>query len=158
MVLEAFDGLSDFRLDVCCPSAEKDFWDHYRPLLDRNKNIVFHGFVPVGGALFESLTRRAAFNIFPGSAEACATSVITCMRRGVIPVVTVQTGVDDEGFGFTIDNLDVNELRNLIIKISEIGVDSLRERVIKTYNASMGYTIDSYSKSFNSALLRVINP
>jgi hypothetical protein len=87
LVLEAFDGLKGVTLDVCCPSNELDFWSYYKPLLERNSHIRFHGFVQVGGREFSEITAKAAFNIFPGSAEGCATSVVTCMRRGVIPVL-----------------------------------------------------------------------
>lgn len=155
LVLEAFDGLTDVRLDVCSPAEELDFWEHYRPLLERNKNINYHGFVPVSSSLFKNLTARAAFNIFPGSAEACATSVVTCMRRGVIPVITYETGVDIDGFGIEIKEKSVAGIRNLIINLCGTEKAILERMVVDTYIASMGYTQEGYRNSFNSALLRV---
>ncbi len=101
LVLEAFDGLTGVELHIGGPAGENEFWSFYAPLLKRNPHIFYHGFVVVGGALFNKITEDAAFAIFPGSAEGATTSVLTVMARGLVPFVTYETGIDSEDFGFS---------------------------------------------------------
>lgn len=156
LVLEAFDGLEGVTLDICGPSSEEDFWQYYRPLLDRNPQIRFHGFVETGGAAFSDITAAAGFQIFLGSAEGCATSVVTCMRRGVIPVTTPETGVDLGSFGVAIDDASVDGVRRLVRRLREMDSNEFRRRIIDTYIASMDYTPERFQRSFEAALLRTI--
>lgn len=156
LVLEAFDGLPGVELDIGAPVSEIDFWLYYAPLLKRNPQIRFHGFVPVDGEQFTAITAAAAFQIFPGSAEGCATSVVTCMRRGVIPVTTRETGVDLGDFGIAIEDASVSGIRELVKKLSSMDPVEMQRRVIDTYIASMEYTPERFRRSFESALLKTL--
>jgi hypothetical protein len=156
LVLEAFDGLNDLKLDVFCTLNEYDFWDYYKPLLSRNQNITVHGFVDVDSELFNLITEKAAFNIFPSSAEACATSVLTCMRRAVIPIVNYEVGVDIFDFGINIESTEISDLKNLILKLSNIDIYVIRDMGFKTYLSSIKYSQEGYSRYFEIALLKII--
>ena len=156
LVLEAFDGLYNLNLDVCCEMVEKDFWDYYKPLLARNPQIKIKGFVSVSSSKFRSITDKAGFNIFPGSAEACATSVVTCMRRGVVPLITWETGVDVDGFGFQLDEVSIEEIRASVLKLSQMSEGELKQRRQKTLEVSRKYKMEEYLKSLDFALQEVI--
>lgn len=156
LVLEAFDGLEGVTLDVCGPASEADFWQYYQPLLARNPHIRFHGFVQAGGEKFSAVTALAAFQVFPGSAEGCATSVVTCMRRGVIPVTTWETGVDRGDYGIEIEAPSVDGIRALVNRLKDMPRDEMERRVIDTYLASMEYTPERFARSFEAALLKTL--
>lgn len=156
LVLEAFDGLEGVTLDVCGPASESDFWQHYKPLLARNPRIRFHGFVQAGGDKFSAITASAAFQVFPGSAEGCATSVVTCMRRGVIPVTTWETGVDGGDYGINIEAPSVEGIRALVTRLKDMPKQEMQRRVVDTYLASMEYTPERFARSFESALLKTL--
>lgn len=156
LVLEAFDGLEGVTLDICAPASEADFWQYYGPLLERNPQIRFHGFVQAGGETFSAITAAAAFQIFPGSAEGCATSVVTCMRRGVIPVTTYETGVDIDDYGVAIEDSSVAGIRALVTRLRDMEGGEMRRRVIDTYLASMEYTPERFARSFEAALLKIL--
>lgn len=156
LVLEAFDQLEGVELDICAPSSEADFWAHYAPLLRRNSHIRFHGFVQTGSKVFSRMTAVAAFQIFPGSAEGCATSVVTCMRRGVIPVTTRESGVDIGDFGVRITEPTVGGLRRMIGGLRSMGREELQKRIIGTYCASMNYTLGAFRNSFEAAMLKTL--
>ena len=157
LVLEAFDGLSDLTLDICAPSTEYDFWSYYQPLLSRNPQIKFHGFVDITGALFREITSHTAFNIFPSSSEGCATSVVTAMRRGVVPVVTRESGIDLEDFGFAITDCSVAGIRQLAIALGDMPRDQLTNRILSTYRGSNHYTIDGFRNSMTNAFIRTLS-
>ena len=156
LVLEAFDGLLGVTLDICGPASEVDFWQHYKPLLERNPHIRFHGFVQAGGDRFLAITASAGFQVFPGSAEGCATSVVTCMRRGVIPVVTHETGVDLGDFGVVIQDASVGGVRSLVQTLRGMEATELRRRVVDTYIASMEYTPERFRHNFEAAFLKTL--
>lgn len=156
LVLEAFDGLHDLTLDVCAPSDEADFWKYYRPLLKRNPQIRFHGFVDVTGKLFREITARTAFNVFPSCSEGCATSVVTAMRRGVIPVVTHEVGVDVDSFGYELNDATVNGIRNVVVDLSGLPQKELKRRVVAAYLESGRYSIEGFRNSLSHAVLNTL--
>ncbi len=156
LVLEAFDGLRDVQLDICGPADELDFWKHYQPLLMRNPNIKFHGFIRVGGKKFSQITSTAAFQIYPAAAEGCATSVVTCMRRGVIPITTYESGIDCNGYGVKIEEVSVLAIRDLILNLKNMPRNEIHRRVVGTYLASMKYTMEGFANSFETALLKTL--
>ena len=156
LVLEAFDGLHHLTLDVCGPPDEADFWEYYRPLLKRNPQIRFHGFVDVTGRLFREITSRTAFNVFPSCSEGCATSVVTAMRRGVIPVVTYEVGVDVGTFGFELNAATVDDIRRVVLNLSELPQLELNRRILDTYLESSRYSIEGFKNSLSQALLNML--
>lgn len=152
LVLETFDGLTDLKLDICAPNDDEKFWNFYKDVLKRNPNITYHGFVKIGGEKYNEITKSASYIIFPGSAEGCATSVTTCMRRGIIPVVTYQTGVDIGDFGHLIESTDVSYIEELVTSVSQTSKDELDIRIKKTIEESKKYTLVNFEKSFREAL------
>lgn len=156
LVLEAFDGLEGVELDVCAPPAEDDFWSYYKPLLSRNPHIRYHGFIEVGGEKFVQLTTEASFNVFASSSEGCATSVLTAMRMGCIPIVSHESDVDVTGFGFELVNSSVVEIRDLIVKLKELKKDELAKKSVDTYLASLEYTQWTFQHTLRSSIVNVL--
>ena len=156
IVIEAFDGLDNVILDICAPFDEDDFWSYYKPIVDRNSSINLHGFVTVGSALFNDLTSKATFNLFPATSEGCATSVTTLMRRAVIPVITNESGLDEKSSQFTINHRTPQGLRKLIFELCNIGIDELNDKTINTYIDSFAYSVESFTNTFESSLIKTI--
>jgi len=143
-------------LDICAPFDEIDFWRFYKPIVDRNKSINVHGFVKVGSDKFNELTQSAAFNIFPGSAEGCSTSVITTMRRGVIPIVTCESGIDEKFVKYVIKDKSVENLKKMIVELTKKSSQDINAQIVQTYINSCSYTNSGFSDSFESALMHVM--
>lgn len=156
LVLEAFDGLDGVQLDVCAPSGESDFWEYYGPLLQRNPQIRYHGFVEVGSDLFVNVTSKAAFNVFASSSEGCATSVLTAMRMGCIPIVSYESDVDVSGFGFQLENCSPSEIRRVIVEASKLTPAQVQARSRNTYLASLEYTQWTFQHTLRSALADIL--
>lgn len=156
VLIEAFSQLEDLELYICCPLDEADFFEYYSSLISKSKNIHLIGFVKVAGKEFNEITSKCGFVILPSAAEGTATSVTTCMRRGLIPVVTRECGLDIEDFGFLIEDIDIDALRRQILSISEIDDKDFVERSVKTYLNSFNYTQANFSFSFRKAFLAAI--
>ena len=155
VLLEAFDGCDKLFLDICCP-YEREFWDYYKSLMQRNPNIRYHGFVKVDSNLFNKITKKCTYIIFPGVSEASATSVVTCMRRGLIPVCTKETGIDIDNFGFNLESYDINKIKRMINEVSNKQSSEIIERSIKTYISSQKFTEYGFKTSFENAILKLL--
>jgi glycosyltransferase involved in cell wall biosynthesis len=151
LVIEAFLNCPDAKLDICAP-YEEDFFSYYESKMLQVKNITYHGFVEVGADKFNKLTESAAWIIFPACSEACATSVITCMRRGLIPVVTDETAIDIEDFGIEIKNRDPDSLVILINMLMRINTEELQLRSMKTQISSRKYSVNNYIERFREII------
>lgn len=158
IVLDAFDGLTDLKLHVCGPPTEQDFWEYYGPVLARNPQIEYHGFVDVAGPHFKKIALESSFNIFPTAAEGCATSVLTTMKAGVIPVVNYEAGVRIGNFGIEISEAQMQpeELRKLVLQLSEMEDVEIAKRVKETYKASFEYNKDTFVDCFRKAIDQIM--
>jgi len=156
LVLEAFDGEDELFLEIGAPSSEDDFWNFYTPLLERNNNINFNGFMDIHGQQFNDICQKSSFIIFAGASEGIATSVLTCLRSGLIPVVTYESGIDIDDFGFMIKR-DVQDIKTIVKKISNMSVNEIKQRSLKAHLASLKYSPDGFKSCFEEALIDVLN-
>ena len=112
LVLEALGSLpNDVLVHVCGPIAsESDFVRHYRLLEAQRKGFVFHGFVDIDSDRMRAIAVDCPFVIHPSCSEGSASSVISCMSMGLIPLATREAGVDLGDFGIAIERGDVDSV------------------------------------------------
>ena len=154
LIIEAFDGLNNVHLDICGPIDESDFWNYYKDTLDRNKNIKFHGFVKPSSKLFRSIIKKCAFNIFPGSAEGSATSVLVCMSFGLMTITTYETGIDFGPHVLKIKSTKIKDLKKLIIDATNMSATKYNQMHIERKKALLLYTKENYKKNFKDAIIK----
>lgn len=140
-------------LDICAPENESDFWKEYKPKIQDNRYINYHGFVDINSKKFLDLTRKSSFNIFPGSAEGSATSVLTCMRRAVIPVVTYETGIDIKDFGILLKSKKLDVIVKTMRDCTIMDHKQFHQRLINTYKDSWNYSPETYINSIRKGIL-----
>lgn len=98
LCLDVVNTRNDVVLHVCGNvTQEIDFFTFYKKLLLEHPNIKYYGFVDVNSQTMLELMRTVSFAILPSCSEGCATSVLTCMAWGCIPVVTEQSGITFHG-------------------------------------------------------------
>ncbi|MDP6704228.1 MAG: hypothetical protein QF775_01945 [archaeon] len=156
LVVEAILGLSDVELYICAPEKEAEFNGVYRMLMEKASNIHSLGFIQPGGKRFHEVTEMCGFIVFPASSEGTATSVTTCMRRGMVPVVTRESGIDIGDFGITVPDVHLEALREQMKELSGMSKEELVERAKKTQEHSEQYTEHGFSRSFKEALESVL--
>lgn len=112
-VLEAFAGMPDLSLTICGPvEKELDFVQAYHKELYETKNIHLAGWTDVSSQRFLDLANRCVALIHPSCSEGSATSVITCMHAGLVPVASVESGVDiSPDFGLLLKESSIDEIR-----------------------------------------------
>ncbi len=159
IVLEVFKNLPDYQLFVCGPiKNETDFEKAFYNELYETKNIYTYGWVDLKSNTFKEIYENCLGIIYPSASEGCAGSVVNCMHAGLIPIVTKESSVDIGDFGFLINDIAIDNIKNLIRNISSIGVDELKLRSKATWNyAREKYTKDNFSKEYKKFVKNVLN-
>jgi hypothetical protein len=157
LTLEAFEKNPDLELYIGAPAGEEDFNAFANPIIERCKNIHRLGFVDVKGELFRKVTAECGFVIMLSASEGAATSMTTCMRRGLIPVATIEDGLELGDYGYLISDIDPDKLALQIKEISNVADDEFKRRVLGTYAASGNYyTLARFSQSLEEAFWKIL--
>ena len=158
LVLEAFAGMPDMRLTVCGPiSSDNAFERLYHTELYRTPNIRTAGWVDVSGAEFRDIVRNCVAVIFPSCAEAQASSVINCMRAGLIPIVTRETGIPVGDFGVTLENASVEEIRDAVQRLAALTSEELHLRAQRTWDyAAAHHSHEAYREAYGQIIQKII--
>jgi glycosyltransferase involved in cell wall biosynthesis len=140
LCLESFSLRPNMKLHIC-GQMEDDF---YNVFLDHFKqpNISFYGFVDVKSDLYANLVNQCMFSILPTCSEGQATSLITNMASGLIPITTKYSGFNVEEHGFLISELTVEAVNGAIDAAMMIDETSLYQRAQELKN----YIHNAHSK------------
>jgi len=156
LIIEAFSTMPDLELHICAPEKEDDFNRVYGEIIKRSSNIHFHGFVEVGGKIFNDVTSQCGYLIFPSCSEGTPVAIASCMRRGLVPFITFESGVDLEDFGHLIEDIHLDALKSQIRLVSQEPKNDFIKRSIKSYLNSFNYTQASFSESFEKAVIKTL--
>lgn len=155
LCLEVFSKHEDMVLHICGPQ-EEDFFNIYDCELKKS-NIVYHGFVEVSSDLFEQIVSQCMFTILPSCSEGQATSLLTTMATGLIPIASVQCGIDIDKYGIVIEELSeigVAVAVDLALQMKEDELAALSDRV-SAYVAN-NHNLESFFNRFDEILKDVI--
>ncbi|MCP6726791.1 MAG: hypothetical protein KJI69_02005 [Patescibacteria group bacterium] len=157
LLIEVFSKLPDLELFICTPAKEKKFEAFYRETLANSPNIHWVGFVQVAGDKFRDLTSKCGYVILLSCTEAEASSVTSCMRRGMVPVVSPGADIDVKDFGHLIKDISLESLQLHLSKISKEPRNIFVKRMYQSYMDSFNYTQAKFSESFEKALINILN-
>lgn len=122
--------------------------------VDDNENIKIHSKINVNSDEFINIVNKCSYCIMPSCSEAKSTSVLTCMRHSLIPIVTNTMGFNEFGeFVNIIDDFSVENLRNIIKNFAEKDEKWLEQEHKKVYTMSNNiFTLENYNTSINNIL------
>jgi glycosyltransferase involved in cell wall biosynthesis len=128
VALEAFAEMPECHLSVCGPldaASERRFVDLYRSELYELPNVSAVGWVNVREPAFQALVAGSVGLIYPSCAEGQSGAVVTCLRAGLIPIVSHESGVDVGDFGFELRDCSVEEIKRRVTAVSQLPEDAL---------------------------------
>lgn len=153
--LEAFRELDDINLYVAGP-PDLDFIKFYSADLKR-ENIHYVGFLNVNSAEYAEICRKCMFILLPSCSEGQATSVVTAMFTGLIPVVTKECGINLCDFGFEIESTDVQVFRQFIAKLTQRSEMELEQRQKQAYEYVMNHnSLKIFEEQFEIAADKIL--
>lgn len=116
LVLDVFYRHPEWSLDVVGPveSTERDFLLAY-PDLHARKNIRMHGSLQPSSERFSRILDQSDALLFPSCSEGASSSVLTCCRTGIYPILSRNSGVDlPDGCGTWIETLRAASVESAI--------------------------------------------
>ena len=163
--LEAFATMPDLSLTVCGPvEKEQDFVRAYRKELYATDNIRLIGWVDVAGEAFQNIVNQCAALIHPSCSEASATSVVTCMHAGLIPIASVESGIDISAeFGILLKDSSIDEIRETAQRIAGLSTPRLQEMAQAAWreareNHSCGKFTEEFTELMSDILAKGVLP
>lgn len=153
ILLDVFSSMPEATLYICgLYGSDRWLLDGY----EQCSNIVDCGFVDVASDRYLELLAKASWVILPSASEGMATSVLTCMRHGLIPIVTDAAGVDVGDLGIRLKDYKVDYIRSVIEQARTLTDKEIEERRQKTYDvANRLYSIERFAEDFRRIMKRV---
>ena len=155
LVLEAFAAMPAYHLTVCGPvDREKSFEEAFRRELYQTPNIHTHGWVDVDGPEFMEIARRCVGLVYPSCSEGQSGGVITCLHAGLIPIISVESGVDvRDDFGVLLKTCSLGEIRAAVERVAALPAETLRAMARTSWEvARAGYTRELFAANFRAAI------
>jgi glycosyltransferase involved in cell wall biosynthesis len=161
VVLEAFSSLEDLHLWVCGPlqsQDEREFVKLYSKELFHTANIHPIGWINIRSQEFLELTDKCVAAIHASCADSMPGCVLNCMARGLIPLVSRESGMDTDGFGITLEESSVPEIRRVVSEIANTPADVCRSMAEEAYReACTRYTLDVFRSNIEHTLATILN-
>jgi Glycosyl transferases group 1 len=158
LVLDAFTDMPQYHLTVCGPIAEeKDFVQVYQKELYETGNIDTIGWVDVGSAKFAEITNRCAGLIYPSCSEGRAGSVVIAMHAGLIPIVSYESGVDVDDFGYTLEDCSIEKIKERICMVAELPAAELKGRAKRAWESARAtHTKEKFAEEYRRGISKFI--
>jgi len=160
LVLEAFLQ-TDLELFICGP--DNRFLEIYGNELKHHPNIHNIGFVTPGSPEFLDLVNKCSAVVYASAAEGCSTSIVQCMRFGLIPIVTEATGLSVHDYwpplrGETDRDL-IADILQRCTELSELPAEKLEELSRWFFGfAEHHHSRDAFRDSLGKVLDELLSP
>lgn len=113
-------------------------------------NICDLGFLNVQSEEFLTLMGKVSFCILPSASEGMSTSVLTCMRHGLIPVITQSCGIDVEDYGYLIEDYHVEAVKKIVQQLLQVPSEELKRRSQSVFaTANQRYSLEAFADGMN---------
>lgn len=119
-----------------------------------NENIKIHSKINVNSNEFINIVNKCSYCIMPSCSEAKSTAILTCMRHGLIPIVTDTMGFNEfDKFMNIIDDFSVENIRSIMKNFAEKDEVWLKNEHKKVYSMSNSiFTLENYNTNINNIL------
>lgn len=153
LLVDAAKAFPDTKFGYC-GELDSDFNDLVGRETALLKNWSEYGFVVAKSKRFAEIASSHTFGILPSCSEGMATSVLTMMAHGLIPVVTEECGVDIGNFGFQIP---VNRpLEDTVRMLKDLPDRQVEDRRAKSFAAGSTYTAEAHRNSLVEILGEIV--
>lgn len=136
------------------------FSPYYQAKLDALQTVLgnrcqYRGWIESNSVEYDAILKAQDFLVFPSLEEGQAGTVLDCMVRGVIPIVTPAAGFDFSPLGFLDAALDSQQNKGILKKamqLSSDAVNQLKEKTLEYYKEMHA----SFERSFEEAIDAII--
>lgn len=156
--IEAFLEMPGCELTICGPTdTERRLIQAYERELKDCRNVHVHGWVDVASQTFRDIVNRCGSVVYPSCGEGQAGAVVTCMRAGLVPLVSPETGLDVQGFGELIAEGSVEAVKRTVQSVAALPSHELEARARRTWETGVNrHSGDAYLDRYTEILSQII--
>lgn len=154
ILLDVFRALPEYTLNVYgVPKSEMGLWNKLK-----SKNTHLHPYIDVTSERFiEEVVKQNTFVISLSCSEGIQTGIATCMRCGLIPIVTKDCGYDEHESIIILKDYHVEYIIKELRKIAALDDYILREKSYLAQSFSnYKYTNEQFLIELHSALNNIL--
>ena len=151
LLVEVFRILPEYQLDVY-GASQLELKDMELP-----SNIHICNKISVFSEKFiDEVVNEHSYVISLSCSEGMQSSIATCMMYGIIPIVSIETGYDDNQYVITPESLDINQIMSVIKRCANMNPENLikLEHDIMHF-ASSHYTIEQFTDNYNQIISKI---
>lgn len=156
LVVDVFLDLPHLNLEIYGPASDSLFLEYYSEKIKNSKNIKYKGFIDIESKEFEIACNSNSFQIFLSCSEGMATSVLTCVRYGIVPIITYETSIDVDKFGYIIKEDDPQKIiakaKEYVQTASKMDIKEFQWRRLKTIEYGKRFSKKKYIENMNKLL------
>lgn len=157
LVVEAFASLPEFNLLIIGPSAyEKEFEKIYEkelalPNIRRygRPKITECGEIMTDGVNIKDIFEKCASIVYMSASEGGGGAVVHAMQAGIFPIVSPNTGIDENAPSIVINDPTIEKIRESVINFSRLPPEKIKEMSKNVWSfAREHHTKEAFSNSF----------
>jgi glycosyltransferase involved in cell wall biosynthesis len=151
LLLEAFSQLEE-HLWVCS-EIDREFENVYQMELYNTNNIHLVGWMQPRSDLYYDVLDKCNYVILPSCSEGGPGSIVECMNLGLVPVVSLNSGIDVENYGIYLDPCNIEQIIRNVKYLSSVSLDAITMMSSQSRNAAKTtYSQVAFSNGFKQAL------
>jgi glycosyltransferase involved in cell wall biosynthesis len=155
LLLNVFAETPELNLHICGLSDhELEFNQFYRHKIENSSNIINHGFVNLESDEFKKIMDLCGAIVFPSVSEGSPGSVLNVMANGgIIPIVSISTGLDVEDFGIVFSEISHESIRESIQAFMQLSDFELRQMAVDVkQHIRSEFSYQKYSSNLNEII------
>jgi len=142
LVLDAFAALPNLHLTIIGPVAyEAEFEKIYHNELalpnvtryGRPRKISYDSSVKLGDAELFDILKTCGAVLGMSASEGCSGAVLQAMEAGIFPIITPNTGIDEEAPSIVLHHPTAETIQKTVREFSEISPEKLKELSLDTW-------------------------
>ena len=151
LLVEAFRRLPEYQLDVYGANLLelKDMELPPNVLICNKINIFSERFI-------DEVVNEHTYVVSLSCSEGMQSSIATCMMYGIIPIVSIETGYDDNPYVIMSESHDMNQIISVIKKCASTTSEELLklEHDVMSF-AKSHYTIEQFTETYNQIISKI---
>ena len=158
LLLEIFSSQPSLHLHICAPlDDEPEFKNLYSKELEL-PNIHYYGFISLKSDTFKKIITECGAIVYPSCSEGGSPAVLNvCGNGGLIPLVSKEATIDTDEFGFVFNSLDINDIKNQIVKLSQMNEEELkRMSLLSGSSIRENFSINKFTENLTNIVSEVL--
>ena len=159
LALEAFRELPEYNLIICGPfEKHKEFVELYHEELYETENIKVVGWVDIDSSKFIKIAQSCCAVLHLSCSEGGASSVKMCLHTGLIPIVSWESSVDVEDFGYLLYDCSVENVKKVITQVASLSNTDMENKWRKTWQyARMHHTRENFTRKYRQINNKIVS-